>query len=56
MVLISPLYFCPTGPAANAPKQETGPGDAAPAGEEEEKKKQKRGISKSNISSQKTQD
>uniref|UniRef100_A0A8D3AF10 Density-regulated protein n=1 Tax=Scophthalmus maximus TaxID=52904 RepID=A0A8D3AF10_SCOMX len=28
---------------SNAPKQETGPGDAAPAGEEEEKKKQKRG-------------
>lgn len=37
--------FCPTGPASNAPKQEPGTGDASPAGEEEEKKKQKRGLS-----------
>lgn len=36
--------LCPTGPAANAPKQETGTGEAPPAGEEEEKKKQKRGM------------
>lgn len=36
--------FCPTGPAANAPKQELGTGEAPPAGEEEEKKKQKRGM------------
>ncbi|KAG8010483.1 Density-regulated protein [Nibea albiflora] len=35
--------FCLTGPAANAPKQETGTGEAPPAGEDEEKKKQKRG-------------
>lgn len=41
---IFPFYFCPTGPAANAPKQEPGTGDAPPAGEEEEKKKQKRGT------------
>lgn len=38
------LYFCPTDPAGNAPKQESGAGDAPPAGEDEEKKKQKRGI------------
>uniref|UniRef100_A0A3Q3GAJ3 Density-regulated protein n=1 Tax=Labrus bergylta TaxID=56723 RepID=A0A3Q3GAJ3_9LABR len=31
------------GPASNAPKQETGTGEAPPVGEEEEKKKQKRG-------------
>uniref|UniRef100_A0A8C8DY63 Density-regulated protein n=1 Tax=Oryzias sinensis TaxID=183150 RepID=A0A8C8DY63_9TELE len=31
------------GPAAKAPKQESGTGEAPPAGEEEEKKKQKRG-------------
>ncbi|XP_078145424.1 density-regulated protein isoform X1 [Centroberyx gerrardi] len=31
------------GVGGNAPKQETGPGEAPPTGEEEEKKKQKRG-------------
>lgn len=40
MFLVS---FCPTGPAANAPKQESGTGEAPAAGEDEERKKQKRG-------------
>lgn len=38
------VSFCPMGPKANAPKQETGTGDAPPAVEDEEKKKQKRGL------------
>lgn len=38
------IFFWPTGPAANAPKQEPGTGEAPPAGEDEEKKKQKRGM------------
>lgn len=38
------LYFSPTDPRGNAPKQESGTGDAPPAGEDEEKKKQKRGA------------
>lgn len=38
------LYFSPTDPRGNAPKQESGTGDAPPAGEDEEKKKQKRGT------------
>lgn len=36
--------FCPMGPKANAPKQETGTGEAPPPVEDEEKKKQKRGM------------
>lgn len=38
------LYFLSTDPRGNAPKQESGTGDAPPAGEDEEKKKQKRGT------------
>lgn len=38
------MLFCPMGPKANAPKQDTGTGEAPPAVEDEEKKKQKRGM------------
>lgn len=43
-LLFSIFVFCFTGPASNAPKQESGTGEAPPAGEDEEKKKQKRGM------------
>lgn len=38
------VLFFPMGPKANAPKQDTGTGEAPPAVEDEEKKKQKRGT------------
>lgn len=44
LLIFSILVLCFTGPAANAPKQESGTGEAPPAGEDEEKKKQKRGM------------
>lgn len=45
IVIKNVLYFILLmGPKANAPKQDTGTGDAPPAVEDEEKKKQKRGM------------